>query len=257
MREYDTGRAAWFDQRFRSRNARQSLYCLPFAGGTANFYADWAGRLGGSVELVPVQLPARGPRMTEPPVPDIGTAADEIASAIRAEPTAPLLFGHSMGAILAFEVARRLQGTGEPPGFLFVSGRPSPRLIRPRRRVSDLSRSDFLRMLRDYGAADEEILGNDELVDLLLPMMRSDFSLIERYRYRPGAPLSCPILAWCGDEDPEVAPEEMTGWGKETSADFEQFTLSGDHFFLREHSDEITGAVRRAAARVANAGGTP
>ncbi|WP_017603268.1 thioesterase II family protein [Nocardiopsis alkaliphila] len=244
----------WFERRFRSRTARQSLYCFPFAGGTANFYAGWHDDLDSTVEVVPIQLPARGPRMTEPPVDDLATAADRIAEAIGSESTSPLLFGHSMGAILAFEVARRLDDTDRPVGFLFVSARPSPRLVRPRNRVSHLPRAKFLRMLRDYGAAGEEILENDELVDLLLPMIRADFSLIERYRYSSGVPLSCPILAWCGDKDPEVTPEEMTGWGQETIAGFEQFVLPGDHFFPRDNLDEIIAAIGHRAKRVANMG---
>lgn len=245
------GPGSWFDRRFRTRSARHSLYCFPFAGGTANFYADWARHFDGAVELVPIQLPARGARTRESPAASIGDVADEVAEVIAAEPTRPLLFGHSMGAIQAFEVARRLRDADRPAGHLFVSGRPSPWIVRPETAVSNLPRAEFVRMLRGYGAADEEVLGNAELLDLLLPMMRADFSLIERYRYPSAPPLDCPIHAWCGDHDPEVGPDEMQGWEKETTADFELSVRPGDHFFLTGHRTEIVGAVQRAARRAA------
>lgn len=238
--------ASWFDDRFRIRGASASLYCFPFAGGTAGYYAPWAERFHDAVELVPVQLPGRGPRMAEPGPTDMAGLADEIAAVIARAPTRPLLFGHSMGAIIAFEVARRLDRLGSPAEFLFVSGRPAPPIGRPESLVSTLPRAEFVRVLRDYGAASEEILAHEELLDVLIPMMRADFALIERYGYTPGQALSCPVLAWCGDADPDVRAEEMRGWGEMTSERFELFVRPGGHFFLTDHRAEVAVTIQQA-----------
>lgn len=233
----------WFDHRFRSATASHSLYCFPFAGGSSTYYAGWVRDFAGPVELVPVQLPGRGVRMGEPPATDLHRLADEIAEVIAGEPTEVLLFGHSMGAILAFEVSRRLDALDRPGRHLFVTGRPAPTIVRPVTPVSDLPRAEFVRMLREYGAADEAIFAHEELLDVLLPMIRADFAMIERYRCRPGPLLSCPISAWCGDGDPEVPLAAMRPWAEQTSGGFRLVALPGGHFFLTGNQAEIVRAV--------------
>lgn len=236
----------WFDDRFRDPSARHSLYCLPFAGGSASYFSDWAEDLGKGIELVPVQLPGRGARLTEPPAERITAVADVLTKLIAGAPTRPLLFGHSMGAIIAFEIARRLQARGHATKLLFVSGRPAPTIVRPEHAVSTLPRPQLIGVLRDYGCAEEEILVNAELLDLLIPCIRADFAIIERYRYSSGTLLTCPIHAWCGDRDPEVPPEAMRGWSAETTGPFTLTTLSGAHFFVTDHRTEIVTAINRA-----------
>ncbi|MET7418870.1 alpha/beta fold hydrolase [Dactylosporangium sp. NPDC005555] len=241
-----TQAGSWFDQRFRSVTATHSLYCFPFAGGSATYYAGWERYFTGRVELVPVQLPGRGARMVEPPATDLGGLADQLAGAIAAEPTEIVLFGHSMGAILAFEVARRLRTADRPVRHLFVTGRPAPPIVRPREPVSDLPRAEFIDMLRDYGAADETVFEHDDLIDLLMPMLRADFSMIESYRMQPGPLLSCPVTAWCGDSDPGVPPAAMAPWGEQTSGPFALSVLPGGHFFLTEHHARVVREVHAA-----------
>ncbi|MEV0128812.1 alpha/beta fold hydrolase [Dactylosporangium sp. NPDC050688] len=236
----------WFDRRFQSATATHSLYCFPFAGGSATYYAAWDRYFTGRVELVPVQLPGRGARMTEPPATDLCALADELAEVIAGEPTEAMLFGHSMGAILAFEVGRRLTAMGRPARHLFVTGRPAPPIVRPREPVSGLPRAEFLRMLRDYGAADEAVFAHDDLLDLLIPMIRADFAMIENYRRRPGPRLTCPVTAWCGDDDPGVPPSAMVPWGDETSGPFTLTVLPGGHFFLTEHHAAVARCVNTA-----------
>lgn len=237
---------AWFDRRFQSVTATHSLYCFPFAGGSATYYAEWKQHFTGRAELVPVQLPGRGARMVEPPATDLLGLADELAAVIADEPTEVLLFGHSMGAILAFEVARRLTGLGRPARHLFVSGRPAPPIVRPKSPVSDLPRAEFLQMLRDYGAADNAVFEHDDLLDLLLPMLRADFAMIESYRCAPGPRLTCPITAWCGDSDSGVPPEAMQRWSEQSTGPFSLSVLTGGHFFLTEHHAEVVRDIHAA-----------
>lgn len=241
--------AEWWDRRFALDRPRIRLFCFPFAGGSAAFYADWARYFVTGVELVPVQLPGRGALLARPPLHSVAAIADAAAAAIAATASVPAaLYGHSMGAIVAFEVARRLQTCGCAPRHLFVSGRPGPRIQRPLRRVSDLPRAQFVTMLAGYGAADPEILGNRELLDLLLPMMRADFQAIEDYRYAPGPALRCPVTGWAGTDDPGVTAEWMRGWAEETAQPRGITELPGGHFFLREHAETICDGVHEALA---------
>nr|AGS49843.1 thioesterase [uncultured bacterium esnapd17] len=233
----------WPDTRFALPRPAVRMFCFPFAGGSAAFYADWAGDFVSTVELVPIQLPARGALMAQPPARSITEVADAIAPVI-AESSVPVaLYGHSMGAIIAFETARRLQEVGKPVRHLFVSGRPGPRIKRPLEPVSDLPRPEFVEMLRDYGAADQEILEHDELLDLLIPMMRADFHMIESYTYPPGPPLTCDVSAWAGADDTEAPLSVMQRWGDETTGTFTAEELPGGHFFLSEHREHIVRAV--------------
>lgn len=242
----------WFNDRFRSGTAPYSLYCFPFAGGSAEYYADWAPHFRGPVDLVPIQLPGRGPRMAEPPAVAVEQIVEEVSTLIAARPTRPLLFGHSMGAILAFEVARRLRRLRRPADHLFVSGRPAPPIARPCTPVSPLPHKEFVEVLREYGAASEEVLAHQELLDVLTPMIRADFTLIEGYRYRPDAPLDCPVLAWCGEHDPEAGAEVMRGWGEQTSAGFTLLVRPGGHFFLTDYRADVARAIHHAVAELTN-----
>ncbi|GAB2331943.1 alpha/beta fold hydrolase [Streptomyces griseoincarnatus] len=238
---------SWFDNRFRRAAASATLYCFPFAGGTAAYYAPWAEEFTAGLEIVPVQPPGRGARMAEPGPTSIAEMADTLAPLIAAATTRPLLFGHSMGAITAFEVARRLRELGRPADMLFVSGRPAPPISRPLSPVSTLPRNAFVRMLREYGTAPEEVLAHEELLDVLLPMIRADFALIEQYSYVPGLQLDCPVRAWCGAGDPEVQPEDMARWAEQTTGPFELTVLPGGHFFLTDHHQQVVKTVLRTA----------
>lgn len=160
------------------------------------------------------------------------------------------LFGHSMGAVIAFEAARRLSGrAGHGPACLLVSGRRPPRQASSRRLFSALPDDDFLAEVARLNGTPREVLGHHQLVRMLLPVLRADFELNESYLPLPGRRLSCPIAAYVGATDHEVDPSEMLGWRDETTGEFTLRVFSGDHFFLKDGRPDVVTAARQDLAR--------
>ena len=228
--------------------ARLRLFCFPFAGGGASVFRAWPQELPGSVEVIAVQPPGRESRFREEPFRRIEPMADAATAALAPRLERPFaFFGHSMGAILAFEVARRLRRRGLPqPRHLFVSGRSAPRVELSDPPIHDLPREEFFAELRRFSGTPEEVLRNRELLELVEPLLRADFSVSETYRYRPDAePLAVPLTALGGAEDPEVAPEHLAPWREETTGPFQEHLLPGGHFFLAERRGEVLAIVGR------------
>ncbi|WBB94521.1 alpha/beta fold hydrolase [Verrucosispora sp. WMMC514] len=227
---------------------RVRLVALPHAGGAASFYHRWARLLPRDVELMAVQYPGRQDRADEPCAVTMPELADPIAAALTsmAGPTMAV-FGHSMGAAVAVEVTRRLEErTGRPLLRLFVSGRPAPHRQHPTA-VHSGGDDALLADLRRLGGTDESLLAQPGLREMVLPSLRADYRLIERYRPATAAPLRTPITALCGDRDPEVSPEEAAAWREQTSGDFRAQVLDGDHFYVTERP---VAAVRAVLADV-------
>ncbi|MGJ6967975.1 thioesterase II family protein [Streptosporangium sp. G11] len=227
-----------------------ALVCFPHAGGSASFYLPVARLAPPGVEVLAVQYPGRQDRRAERCLDDIGELADRIADALQAWTTRPLaLFGHSMGALVAFEVARRLQERGTVPLALFASGRRAPSVHRDER--AHLRPDDgFLAELRGLGGTAAKVLGDDDFMRAVLPMVRSDYRAVETYRYRPGPGLSCPVVALSGTDDPKARPNDVRAWRDHTEAGFEMRLFPGGHFYLNDHAEEIVGLV---ASRVSSA----
>lgn len=246
--------------------ARGRLFCLPYAGGGAAAFRDWPPALPG-LEIVLVRLPGRESRFAEPPLARIEPLVDELAVAVAPRLDRPFaLFGHSMGALVAFELARRLRRDALPqPSRLFVSASRAPQLRAGSVTVSQ-DEDELVSRLLGLGGTPPEVLANEELLGLLLPALRADFALVDAYAYGGEPPLDCPIHAFSSAEDPHATVGEVDAWRAQTRAEFVHEVLSGNHFFVHAQREQILvaiaaelgeaassaharGAVRRAAAR--------
>jgi pyochelin biosynthetic protein PchC len=220
------------------------LVCFPHAGGSARFFRSWAGQLPVTIELLAVQYPGREDRLDEECLTDMGQIADRIAAVLDPVMDRPLvLFGHSLGAAIAYEVARRLgRRTGQGPAALFVSGRPAP----------SRQRAESLHLAQDHVLWDDvrrlagtrgQVLDHPELASLMLPTLRGDYRLSETYRSAPGPLLRCPVIACLGDSDPEVTPAEARCWGEVTGGGFSLQVFAGDHFYLVSREAEVVAML--------------
>lgn len=227
--------------------AGTALFCLPPAGGGASGYRHWQAAVGPDVAVHPVQLPGREARLREPVITD----ATEIASLL-AEPLLAragdryVVFGHSMGAVLAFELAHRLTELGRPPAHLVVSAHVPPHLLHlrepfpPPDAMTDAYLRDYL--ARTAGAS-AELLDLPELMELVLPVLRGDLTLCAGYRPRSRPALAVPVTAFCGDADPVARPGAMTSWAVHTTAGFATRTFPGGHDYLHDDPAAIASAV--------------
>ena len=222
--------------------ARLRLFCFPYAGGSASIYRSWFRYCPEEVEVCPVQLPGRESRLLEDPFTRISPLVECLAEALAPHFSLPFAFwGHSMGAIISFELARTLQRHLPllSPVHLYISGHPEPGRLDHELPIYNLPLPLFLARLRRLQGTPEEILQNDELLQLLLPALRADFEIAETYQYTPGLPLSCPITVFCGHQDSEAPPSSVSGWEKQTSRLCRFHFFQGGHFFLHHEQKNV------------------
>ncbi|WIY05765.1 alpha/beta fold hydrolase [Amycolatopsis mongoliensis] len=236
----------WFRRFHPATPGAPRLVCFPHAGGTASCFHPLSATLAPGVDVLAVQYPGRQDRHREPLVDDLFLLADRLADVLAAEAAGPMaFFGHSMGATLAFEVARRLG-----PGLLglFVSGRRAPSEFRGGP-VPERSDDELLADVRRIGGTDPRVLAHPELLPTVLPVLRNDFKAAATYYYRPGADVGCPVLALFGDSDPKVTEEEARRWAAHTSGCFELKSFPGGHFYLNDNLGEVGGLLGERLTR--------
>jgi len=234
------------------------LVALPYAGGGAAPYFRWRTSLDPRIEVVPIQLPGREGRLSEPPLTDLGMLANEIADALTPVLDRPYaIVGHSMGATIAFELAREVRRRSERmPELLIVAASAAPHQQQAGQSMSSLSDESFVaEMNRRFDGISPAVLEHKELLQLLLPALRADMTLLETFRYQDEPPLDTEIMALGGTEDRAVSRTQLADWRRHTSANFSQRMFPGGHFFLFPASErnpaEVPAAVRTISERLA------
>ncbi|MEV6632801.1 alpha/beta fold hydrolase [Actinoplanes sp. NPDC051470] len=225
--------------------ARVRLICLPHAGGSASTFLPLSADLAPAVDVLAIQYPGRQDRLREPCLEDIPQLARRVFEALRpvAGVTPTALFGHSMGATVAFELARLMEAAGTAPVRLFASARLAPSRNR-REPVDSLSDQELLAQLRLLGGTDQGFLLDDDLMSLALPAIRSDYRAVDRYVCTAAEPLRCPVSVLVGDGDAKVTPMEATAWREHTRGEFDLSTFPGGHFYLAEQRAGVAKLVQ-------------
>lgn len=234
-----TPTSLWFQRPRSPSHTRLRLFCFPYAGGGAAAFADWPRHLPGSVEVCPARMPGRAERMREPPFTRLAAAVEDLAAAIRPLLDVPsVFFGHSMGALIGFELTRRLRLDAAAivirPSHLYVSGCRAPQAPAAAQRTYLLPDALLLERLGSLSGTPRELLRHGELMRLMLPLIRADIELTETYEYRAEPPLALPITACGGERDPHVRRLHLEAWKRQTASAFTLRMFDGDHFFLHQ-----------------------
>lgn len=243
---------AWFVSSKASGNVRLRLFCLPYAGGSASIFQSWANHLPSHIQVCALQLPGRQSRLLEPPLNRLRPLIQILGEAILPLLDAPFaVFGHSMGALVGFELLRQLRRQeGLRARHFFASGGHAPHLSKPGLPLHALPDEAFIAALYRLNGLPAEAFQSLELLRLLLPALRADIALCETYAYTPDAPLDCPITAFGGLQDYRVRPFELDAWRYQTSGAFKLRLLPGDHFFIEHARTLLLSAVSEDLASV-------
>jgi medium-chain acyl-[acyl-carrier-protein] hydrolase len=246
--------SSWFTVPSPNREARVRLFCIPYAGRGASCFHTWSRALSGApIEMLAVQLPGRESRVGEASFCAIAPLVQALADQI--EPfldRAYCLFGHSMGALVAFELARELGRRRRPdPGWLFVSGANAPHMPREEEPLHHLPDDALIRAVTErYQGIPQQVLDDRELLELVLPALRADLTAIETYQFLEGARLQCGISAFAGRADRSVKPATLAPWRELTDGGFVSNLFAGDHFYLHDQRDELIDALLPQLRRV-------
>lgn len=234
----------WLRRFHPKAGATGRLVFLPHAGGSASYYHPFSTLLADRpIDVLVAQYPGRQDRTGEPLVGDITVLADHITGALRGWTDLPLvLFGHSMGATVAFEVGRRLEKSGTRPVSLFASARRAPSISAPERTEGYTDR-ELVTEVMSMDAAASELLADETFLELVMPAIRNDYAAVAHYRYVAGPDVSCPIVALVGDTDSHVTRDQAQAWAGHTSGPFELRSFHGGHFYLDNHRDAIVSML--------------
>jgi surfactin synthase thioesterase subunit len=252
------GASDWFVSRQGAESSLARIYCFPHAGGSPRAFLDWQTGLADDAEIVAVCRPGREHRATEP-APTISEYIEGAAAAITVAAEADnrpfYLFGHSLGALVGFEVCRKLAAGGSEPNHFVASGCSAPSLL-PSQRVKDIAKltgKEFAEAVGFFGGLSAEVIADDDMRDLLLPSVLADFHMAVGYRYQPGPPLDMPLTVVAGRDDPHVREAQVEPWGREFTQPADQRWVDGGHFYFESRPAtiiEILAEIVRADQHV-------
>ena len=234
----------WLPKARPGGGAGVRLFCFPYAGGTTHTYRNWQALLPREIEVCPVELPGRGARVGEAPETRLHRLVRAMVPALLPYFDRPFaFFGHSMGGLISFELARELRRSrGAGPSHLFVSACPAP--DRRRRRVTyDLPEPEFVEELRRLGGTPREVLEHPELMQFVMPLLRADFEACQTYEFAPEPPLDCPVTVFGGLQDEDLGRDDLGKWRAHTTSACVVRMLAGGHLFVNTAQPSIIRAV--------------
>jgi medium-chain acyl-[acyl-carrier-protein] hydrolase len=231
----------WFICQRPLPEARLRLFCFPYAGGSAQIYWSWVNSFPKTIEVLSLQLPGRGNRLKEASFTHITPLVQALKTAISPFLDIPFaFFGHSMGALIAYELVRELHKSFKvSPVHFFASGRAAPHIQSAKPKVHTLSDLEFIKRIQKLNGTPRALLENQELMNMMLPCLRADFAVCETYVSIKDSPLCCPLTVFGGVEDSEVSREELEAWGEYSRNKLSLFMLPGDHFFLHTSQTQL------------------
>lgn len=236
----------WIKATKPSSKTKLRLFCLPYAGGGASIFRTWSEYLSPEIEVCPIQLPGRENRWKEPLFNHISPLVETLAISIHPylQETPFAFFGHSMGALIAFELTRQLRGNyNYHPTHLFVSGRGAPQITTLNSPIHQLPESEFVEELRRFDGTPEAVLQNGELMKLLIPILRADFAICETYVYSIQEQLDCPISVFGGLQDNKLSYKNLVAWHELTNNERRLQLFPGNHFFLQSVQPLLLSAI--------------
>ena len=245
MSEDKHKRNPWLLSTVAKPNAKMRLFCFPYGGGTAHIYHSWANQLPAWVDVCAVQPPGRANRLHESPFTNVDDLISAAAEALKSCLDLPFaFFGHSIGALTSFELARRFRRDYDvEPCLLMVSGCRAPQIPYSGSRFYNLPEAEFLSEIELVGGPPKELLEHTELMQLMMPLLRADFTLDQTYSYTEAAPLSCPIIAFGGLEDAIVSLKSLEAWRRQTTSTFRILSFPGGHFFISTARELLLDAI--------------
>ncbi|MEW6405533.1 MAG: alpha/beta fold hydrolase [Chloroflexota bacterium] len=229
----------WFVRSQLNPGAEARLFLFPHAGGGPSVFGKWLGKLPPHMEGYIAHYPGRGSRYPEPAIHYLPTLVEKLCEAIEPLLNKPFaFFGHSMGGLLAYELAQRLRGQNLPQA-LFISACGAPHLPDPHPPIHALPDSEFILSLQQLNSIPSELLDQPSVMQLFLPALRADSEAVETYHHIPGEPLDCPVIVFGGLEDPRVSRKHLEAWAAHTTSRFDTRYFPGDHFYLNAARDSI------------------
>ncbi|NET02725.1 MAG: thioesterase [Sphaerospermopsis sp. SIO1G2] len=225
--------------------AKMRLFCLPYAGGSAYIFRTWAKNLPPTIEVCPIEIPGRGRQIVLPPHTEMQSLVAEITKNLLPFLDKPFaLFGHSMGAEVSFELARLLRSDYNlQPLNLFISARKAPQIQPTKKSLHKLPDQEFWQEVNKLSGTPDQVIENDEMIELFLPILRADFTTLETHIYTNQPPFDFPIHVFGGLQDIEVPKYQLEAWQEHTTAEFSLQMLEGDHFFMRDNEINLLNAI--------------